>query len=239
MSKKPRTLWRLCRYLWQHKWLLLVALVLTIGSNSFALVGPELSGKAINAIEAGPGKVDMTVVWYYAKRMLWFYLASAVMTYLLNVLMIAVSRKVTFRMRQDIFERLADMPVGYFDSHPTGDIISRISYDTDTINTSLSTDLVQICASGITIFGSFVMMMKIAPRLVLVFLVTIPLSIAITAVITKKFRPLSRERSRSLGALNGFVEEMISGQKTLKAYNQEENTLDELDDINEIAVQAY
>ena len=239
MSKKPRTLWRLCRYLWQHKWLLLVALVLTIGSNSFALVGPELSGKAINAIEAGPGKVDMTVVWYYAKRMLWFYLASAVMTYLLNVLMIAVSRKVTFRMRQDIFERLADMPVGYFDSHPTGDIISRISYDTDTINTSLSTDLVQICASGITIFGSFVMMMKIAPRLVLVFLITIPLSIAITAVITKKFRPLSRERSRSLGALNGFVEEMISGQKTLKAYNQEENTLDELDDINEIAVQAY
>ncbi|MBQ4578262.1 MAG: ABC transporter ATP-binding protein [Clostridia bacterium] len=239
MSKKPRTLLRLCKYLWQHKWLLLLALALTIGSNSFALVGPELSGKAINAIEAGPGKVDMAVVWHYARQMLWFYLASAVMTYLLNVLMIAVSRKVTYQMRQDIFNRLADMPVGYFDSHPTGDIISRISYDTDTINTSLSTDLVQICASGITIFGSFVMMLRIAPRLVLVFLLTIPLSILITAVITKRFRPLSRERSRSLGALNGFVEEMISGQKTLKAYNQEENTLDELDDINEIAVQAY
>ncbi|MBQ4578283.1 MAG: ABC transporter ATP-binding protein [Clostridia bacterium] len=239
MNRKPRTLLRLCKYLWQHKWLLLLALALTIGSNSFALVGPELSGKAINAIEAGQGKVDMAVVWYYARQMLWFYLASAVMTYLLNVLMIAVSRKVTYQMRQDIFNRLADMPVGYFDSHPTGDIISRISYDTDTINTSLSTDLVQICASGITIFGSFVMMLRIAPRLVLIFLLTIPLSILITAVITKRFRPLSRERSRSLGALNGFVEEMISGQKTLRAYNQEDNTLDELDDINEIAVQAY
>ena len=120
-----------------------------------------------------------------------------------------------------------------------GDIISRISYDTDTINGSLSTDLVQIFASVITVAGSLIMMLRIAPKLVLVFVVTVPLSMLITRRISKKTHPLFRLRSRRLGELNGFAEEMISGQKTLKAYCQEENTLSELDEYNERAVEAY
>ena len=239
MNKKRGTLLRLCKYLMRYKWGLLLAVLLTVGSNLFALVGPELSGRAIDAIEPGKGLVQMEVVRYFAGRMVLFYVASSVMDYLLNVLMIAISRRITYQMRKDIFTRLADMPVGYFDTHATGDIISRISYDTDTINASLSTDLVQIFASVITIVVSLYKMLTIQASLVLVFLVTVPLSILITRRITKKTHPLFRLRSRKLGELNGFVEEMISGQKTLKAYNQEENTLDELDDINGQAVEAY
>ncbi len=238
-TKKTSTLRRLCVYLLQYKWLLLLALALTVGSNLFALIGPALCGRAIDLAEMGPGKVDLPAVERYALWMALFYVASAVMTYLLNVLMIVISRKVTYRMRRDMFRRLADLPVGYFDSHPVGDIISRISYDTDTINGSLSTDLVQIFASVITVAGSLIMMLRIAPELVLVFVVTVPLSMLITRRISKKTHPLFRLRSRRLGELNGFAEEMISGQKTLKAYCQEENTLSELDEYNERAVEAY
>ena len=238
-TKKTSTLRRLCVYLLQYKWLLLLALALTVGSNLFALIGPALCGRAIDLAEMGPGKVDLPAVERYALWMALFYVASAVMTYLLNVLMIVISRKVTYRMRRDMFRRLADLPVGYFDSHPVGDIISRISYDTDTINGSLSTDLVQIFASVITVEGSLIMMLRIAPKLVLVFVVTVPLSMLITRRISKKTHPLFRLRSRRLGELNGFAEEMISGQKTLKAYCQEENTLSELDEYNERAVEAY
>ena len=238
-TKKTSTLRRLCVYLLQYKWLLLLALALTVGSNLFALIGPALCGRAIDLAEMGPGKVDLPAVERYALWMTLFYVASAVMTYLLNVLMIVISRKVTYWMRRDMFRRLADLPVGYFDSHPVGDIISRISYDTDTINGSLSTDLVQIFASVITVAGSLIMMLRIAPKLVLVFVVTVPLSMLITRRISKKTHPLFRLRSRRLGELNGFAEEMISGQKTLKAYCQEENTLSELDEYNERAVEAY
>ena len=238
-SNKTGTVLRLLKYMMGHAWGLLLAVALTIGSNMFALLGPKLSGKAIDAIELGVGRVDFATVRHFALLMAVFFVASSVMDYLLNVLMITISRKITYRMRRDIFNRLADMPVGYFDTHATGDIISRISYDTDTINASLSSDLVQIFASAITIVVSLVEMLSIQASLVAVFLVTVPLSVIITRVITKKTHALFRLRSRKLGELNGFVEEMISGQKTLKAYNQEENTLDELDDINGQAVEAY
>ena len=236
---KSRTVLRLLKYMMDHIWGLLLAVCLTVGSNLFALLGPKLSGRAIDAIEPGAGLVNFQTVYRFATLMAVFFVASAVMDYALNVLMITISRKITYRMRRDIFNRLADMPVGYFDTHATGDIISRISYDTDTINASLSTDVVQIFASVITIVVSLAEMLSIQAGLVAVFLITVPLSVIITRIITKKTHALFRLRSRKLGELNGFVEEMISGQKTLKAYNQEDNTLDELDDINGEAVEAY
>ncbi len=143
-------------------------------------------------------------------------MVSSIFSYMLQVLMIAISRKVVYRMRKDVFEKLLSLPVGYFDVHQSGDIISRISYDIDTVNVSLSDDVVQLLTTVITVSGAFVMMVLISPRLVLVFAFTMPLSICITRYLTGKTRPLFRERSAKLGELNGFVEEMVSGQKTLK-----------------------
>lgn len=239
MNKKRSTLLRIGSYLWKHKWLMLLAIALTFGANSLALLGPYLSGKAIDAIGLGKGQADFALVGRYALLMLVFYLLSSVLDWLLNILMIAISRKVTFSIREDIFRRLAHMPVSFFDSHSTGDIISRISYDTDTISASIATDLVQVMASSITIVGAAAMMIRISPRLVLVFAVTVPMSVLLTRFISRRTRPLFSDRSKKLGALNGFVEEMISGQKTLKAYNQEENVIGDLDTENEGVVQAY
>ena len=239
--QKPKqyTLSRLGNYLFRYHWLLLLAVILTVGSNLLALVGPMLSGFAIDAIEPGAGNVEFDRVFYYAGWMVAFYAASAALSYLLSVLMLTISKKVVYQMRKDVFDRLLSLPVGYFDIHQTGDIISRISYDIDTVNTSLSSDLIQISTTFITVTGAFAMMVTISPRLVLVFAVTVPLSILWTKFITGKTRPLFRERSRTIGKMNGFVEEMISGQKTLKAYAQEENTLNHFSDVNHNAVEAY
>lgn len=238
-DSRQHTILRLGRYMMQYKFLLLAALFLTVGSNLFSLIGPMLSGYAIDAIKPGTGQVQLKRVWFYAGWMVLFYFISSVLSYGLSVLMIHISRMVVYRMRRDVFYRLMELPVGYFDTHQTGDIISRISYDIDTINTSLSNDLVQILATVITVAGALSMMIVISPKLVLIFIFTVPLSIVLTKIITGKTRPLFRLRSKKLGELNGFVEEMISGQKTLKAYSQEERTIAKFDAKNVEAVDAY
>ncbi|MBE5776117.1 MAG: ABC transporter ATP-binding protein [Clostridiales bacterium] len=237
-ADKKKAFLRLFRYILNFKWLLLLAFVLTVLSNVFAMIGPALSGAAIDCITA-EGGVDFKGVSHYALLMLLFYLGSSVMSYLLAILMVHISRRITLKMRRDMFERISDMPVKYVDTHPIGDIISRIFYDTDTINTSLSSDVISILTSIITLTGSLIMMLSIAPSLVLIFLFTIPLSVCLTAFITKHTQPLFKKRSRKMGELNDFSEEMITGMKTLKAYHQEENTLSKLDTVNNDVVDAY
>lgn len=237
-KNKKATLLRLLRYMLHFKWLLLLALLLTLASNTLALIGPRLSGAAINCIAREEG-VDFAGVGHYVLLMLVFYLGSSLLSYLLSILMVHISRRVTLRMRRDLFNRLMDMPVSFTDTHPVGDIISRIFYDTDTINTSLSADVVHILASAITIVGSLSMMLDISAPLVLVFAVTIPLSMILTTLITRRTQPLFRLRSRKMGELNDFSEEMISGLKTLKAYHREEKSMESLDALNEEVVSSY
>ena len=222
----------------RYKWRLFAAIALTIGSNLLALVGPLLSGYAIDAIELGTGKVNFSQVFYYAFWMVVFYIGSAGLTYVLEVLMIRVSRQVTYAMRKDVFNKLLDLPVGYFDVHQTGDVISRITYDIDTVNSSISSDLIQVSSAVITVLGSFLMMLAISPKLVLIFVFTVPASILMSKY-HQEDRPLFSRRSRKLGELNGFVEEMVSGQKTLKIYDQEENTIGKFNIKNKEAVEAY
>lgn len=239
LVQRKHTILRLGRYMIQYKWLLLLAAIMTVGSNLLALVGPMLSGYAIDAIEPGMGKVEFSRVFHYAGWMAAFYVISSVLSYALSVLMITISRKVVYRMRKDVFDKMLALPAGYYDLHQTGDIISRISYDIDTVNESLSSDLIQILTTVITVGGALYMMVVISPRLVLVFAFTVPLSACITKFITGKTRPLFRARSASLGNLNGFVEEMVTGQKTLKAYCQEENVIRKFAERNKDAVETY
>lgn len=241
--EKPRdpkkVMIRLGRYMLKYKWLLLIAIILSFGSNLLQLVGPMLSGYAINAIEPGPGHVDFQQMFYYAGLMLCFFAISSLLGYVLSILMIHISQKIVFNMRKDVFNKLMELPVSFFDKYQTGDILSRISYDIDTVNTSLSNDLVQILTSVITVVGSLAMMISLSPKLVLVFAVTVPMSVIFTRYMTRKVRPLFRNRSAKLGELNGFVEEMVSGQKTIRAYNSEQVIIGRFDNFNDAAVEAY
>ena len=156
LRNRKGTIIRLFKYMMQYRYLLLLALFLTVGSNLFSLIGPMLSGYAIDAMSYG--NVDFQRVLFFATLMIVFYIISSVLSYVLSVLMIHISRKVVYRMRKDVFERLMELPVSYFDTNQTGDIISRLSYDVDTVNTSLSNDLIQIFTTIITVVGALAMM---------------------------------------------------------------------------------
>ena len=242
-NERPRdakyVLKRLWSYIYHYKWLLALAIILTLAGNVFALLGPMLSGYAIDAIELGEGRVIIKDVLYFAGWMIVFYIVSSFFAYLRSILMIQLSQKIIYKMREDVFTKMVELPVGYFDRNQAGDIISRISYDIDTINTSLSTDIVQIVASIITVIGSLIMMIIISPVLVWVMLITIPLSLLYTRFMSRKVRPLFRKRSAKLGELNGFTEEMVSGLKTIEAYASEDAVMEGFDVINEETTEAY
>ena len=233
-----RTLASLGRYLMRSAPLLTAALTLTVAGNVCQLVGPTLCGYAIDAIALESG-VDFPRVFRYAAMMLGLYVISAGLNYAVSIMILHVSQRTVRDMRDDIFSRLMRLPVGYFDRRQTGDILSHISYDVDTVNSSLSNDLVQILTSLITVVGAFSMMLRISPTLVLVFVVTVPLSVAFTRYMTGRVRPLYRARSKKLGELNGFVEEYVSGQKTIRAYNREDGVLARFDEKNNAAADAY
>lgn len=230
---------RLVGYLKPHKFLLTIAVLLSIGSNLFALLGPQLSGMAINQIEAGAGKVNFSKVFLYCGYMILLYSISSILAYILGVIMLEVGKRISSQLRKDVFEHLLSLKANYYDTNATGDILSRISYDIDTVNSCLSSDLVTICTSVIIVSGSFISMLAISPKLVLVFIFTVPISILMTKKMTQMTRPLFRKRSKKLGELNGMTEELITGQKTLKAYCQEENTINKFKGKNEEAVDAY
>ena len=236
---RKRVLLRLGKYLLKYKWMLLFCFVLMLASNVLALIGPKLSGRAIDAIEPGVNAVDMPTVIHYSGLMIACYAVSAVCSFLLAVMLVRLGQKITYSLRKDLFTHLMTLPVNYYHGHATGDIISHISYDVDTVNTSLSHDLLQICASIVTVIGSVAAMISISPVLLLVFAVTVPATLVMTKRRTTKVRPLFRRRSQKLGELNGYAEEMLSGQKTVRAYGREGTVTRRFDEKNADACQAY
>ena len=229
---------RFWRYLGRNRALILLAMLLSLSSSLLALYGPKLSGEAINAITATE-TVDFDTVFRCVGLMVIFYICSACLSYLLHVVMQNLSRKVSHQMRHDVFESMARLPVSFFDGYQPGEIISTITYDVDTVNQSLSTDMLQILQSVVTVSVSFIMMLTIAPKLVIIFAFTVPATFFFARWLARRVRPLFRKRSGKLGELNGFVEEMLSGQKTIRAYGREKAVLHKFDEKNQAAVNAY
>ena len=240
--EKPRdasgTLLRILRYLTHDRNMMLLMLLLTLLSNIGNLLGPSFAGKAIGAA-TGAGQVDFDRVTYYAGCMLAAYLISNAVSFAVNLGMMRLGRRIANRMRRDVFAKLMALPVRYFDRNQAGDIISRVSYDIDVVTTSLSADLIQILTSFVTVAGSFVMMCLISPVMVLCLCITLPLSIVFTRYMSRRTRPLYAKRSAAYGKMNGFVEEMFSGQKTILAYAYEDSVCEEFSAINHEAANAY
>ncbi|MFR5470455.1 MAG: ABC transporter ATP-binding protein [Romboutsia sp.] len=230
---------RMSKYLYKYKFTIIISIILTIVSNIFALVGPMLSGYAIEVIEKGNGNIDFSKIFYYAFLMIVFYFCSSILSYIISIIMVKTARNVVYSLRKDAFDTLLNLPLSYFDKNSIGDVLSKITYDIDTMGSTLSTDLINILTSIVTLVGSFFMMFTISKKLVLIFFITIPMSIISTKYITNKTRPLFRKRAKKIGDLNGFVEENISGLKIIKAYNKESKTIDEFKNINKKAVDAY
>lgn len=245
MNRKENTpknrkglLLRILGYIMEHKFLFFLAIVLTLLSNQLALLGPKYSGEAIDAM-AAEGGVRFDLVKSSTLKMLFCYIVAGITSYALAVLLIKISQKIVYTMRRQLFEKLTSLPVGYFDTTATGDIVSRISYDIDTLNSSISHDLVQVMTSLYTVIGSTIFMWNISKPLMLVFVITVPISIFFTRYRSQKVRPMFRERSKKLGELNGYAEEMLSGCRTIQAYHMEDEIGRRFDAHNKVAMDAF
>ena len=229
---------RLSKYVLRQWPLFIPALLLTLGANQLSLLGPRYSGAAIDAIELESG-VDFSTVWENVAMMLACYAISALLSYILSVVMINLSQRIIYRMRKQVFEKLTTLPVGYFDTHATGDIISHLSYDIDTINSTLSHDLIQVMTSLYTVIGSLVFMWQISKPMILIFAITVPVSILFTRYRSKVVRPLFRKRAKKYGELNGFAEEMLTGSRTISAYGRQEVISSRFNKINDEAMDSF
>jgi ATP-binding cassette subfamily B protein len=228
---------RLSQYVLRQWPLFIFALLLTLGSNQLSLLGPKYSGAAIDAIELESG-VDFPIVWENVALMLGCYVIAAILSYVLSVVMLHLSQRIIYKMRRQVFEKLTALPVSYFDTHATGDIISHLSYDIDTINSTLSHDLIQVMTSLYTVIGSLVFMWHISRPMILIFALTVPVSILFTRYRSRVVRPLFRKRAKKYGELNGFAEEMLTGSRTISAYGRQGVISDRFNKINDEAMDA-
>lgn len=220
----------------EWKWFLL-AIVLVVSSNLLVLWGPRYSGAAIDTLTKS--EIDFNETYKNVYLMLFSYLGSSLLTYISTRVMIRVSEKVILNMRQDTFEKIVDVPIKYIDTHQAGDLVSRISYDLELVNRAISDNIVSIVAALISVVGSFSMMMSISPSLSLIFLIIVPIIILFTRYRIKKTRPLFSIRSKKLGEMNGYVEEILNGQKTIQAYEKEEYFSNEFWIRNSTSIDAY
>jgi ATP-binding cassette, subfamily B, multidrug efflux pump len=233
-----KTLKRLVMFMSHVKGWLLLALILSLVSSLAQLVGPYFIGLIFDVLDSNAvdklSQIAQILVW-----LIGFYVLSVALQYTLSVLMIVIAQKVIVRMRAAVFKKFTTLSISYFDRYQIGDMLSRISYDIDTINTSLSADVIVLFSSFVTVVSAFFIMMSISLPLLSVFIITLPLSIYTTRKLARLTRPLFRTRSAKLGDMNGYIEETISGLKTIKAYAVEPNFIDGFDEKNYDASMAY
>ncbi len=229
---KVKVLSHLWVYARRHMLRICLILFFVVISNILALLSPVVTGKAIAAMEGGPGKVDFSLLAVNAGLLGGLYLSSALFTWLQNIFMIRMTQQVIYDIRVDVFSHIESLPMSFFDGVYKGDIISRISYDIDNISSCFSTDLVHLLTGVITVTGSLLMMIMINPTLTLVFCIIVPVSFLFARKITKYTRKLFRLQQYKYGELNAYVEEALTGQKTLKAYCHEQASVEGFHKVN-------
>ncbi|MFI3253990.1 MAG: ABC transporter ATP-binding protein [Eubacteriales bacterium] len=226
------TLKNLLIHLANYKTTVFLALILTIISNFFSLTAPQLVKQAISFMELPVEEIDLSVIGQFGLLMLGFYLCLFLLTMLLSYVMMKLGQNMGFTLRKKAFSKFESLPVSFFDTHQTGDVISRFTYDIDMVSSSLAQNFMSFATSMITLIGTVTMMTGTNFTLMRTFFVTIPLSLGLCYVFTKQARKFHGEKSRKMGEINGYVEDKISGHKTIKIYGQEKNVLEQLIEKN-------
>jgi ATP-binding cassette subfamily B protein len=237
------TLKRLTGYLLPQKFLLIAVFVAAIISTIFNIMSPKILGQATTKLFEGlyakfvlhiPGAgVDFGYIGQILIMLAVLYAISAIFNYLQQYIMAGVSQQTVYLMRKQVDEKLARLPLSFYDSHPHGEILSRAVNDMDNISTTLQQSLTQLVTSLVTIIGVIVMMLTISPLLTGVVILTVPISMIVTVVIAKRSQKYFADQQRALGVLNGHVEEMYSGHKIVKAFGFEQRAINEFDTLNE------
>ncbi|KAA6451895.1 ABC transporter ATP-binding protein [Bacillus swezeyi] len=244
-QKKPKefkkTLLRLAGYLKPRTFQLVLVIIAAILATLFNVISPKLLGDATSSLFAsfteGTG-VQFEFLGRITLILAGLYLLSAFFTFLQQYIMAGVAQKTIFEMRQEVNEKLARLPLKYYDRHSHGDTLSRAVNDIDNINTSLQQALTQMITSVITIVGIIMMMLFISPVLTLVVCITIPLSMLAVRLIASFSQKHFSAQQNELGAINGHVEEMFTGHQEVKAFGHEEKAIQQFDEVNERLYQS-
>lgn len=183
--------------------------------------------------QQGVPSVDFNYIGQIILYLIGLYVISAAFSYIQQYVMAGVAQKTVFNMRNDLNNKIARLPLRYFDSRTHGETLSRVTNDIDTIATTLQQSLTQLITSVVTIVGIIIMMLSISVTLTLVTLITLPLSIIVTTTIAKRSQKYFAEQQKTIGELNGHVEEMYTGHKIVKAFGHEEKSVKEFNSINE------
>jgi ATP-binding cassette subfamily B multidrug efflux pump len=228
-SNQRETIARLARYLKPYGWAIAGVSLLVIVSTLLSLVGPVLTGVAVDRYIV-PGDVPGLVRLVAA--MLAVYLVASGSTVAYSVILINITQKLILDIRADLFGHIQTLSMGYFDQHEAGDLMSRITNDTDTINRLLSSGLAQFAASILQLVGIMVAMFVLNWKLALGSLIVLPLTVFVTGAIAARSRSAFREVQRNLGALNANAEENISGVRVVRAFAREDETIARFREVN-------
>lgn len=224
------TLRRLWAYLSRQRFGLIIVYVTTILSAVISLIGPFLLGKAIDRFIM-PKEHDG--FWSLCLLMIGIYALGSVVSWIQVYVMTAVSQRTVLALRQDLFDKYQQLPLRFFDTHPTGELMSRTTNDIENVSNTLNQSVTQLLNSIITLAGSMVIMLRLNLPLTLVSLISIPLVLVATRQITRLTRKLFKAQQQHLGELNGFIEETVSGQKIVKLFRREPVAVEQFQKINQ------
>ena len=234
------TMKKLMGYLTQYKMGLLLVVIFAIGSTIFNIAGPKILGKAttelfhglISKVSGGSG-IDFDKIAKILIGLMCLYVCSALFSFIQGYIMTGVSQKLTYRMRKEISEKIDRLPMGYFDKMTHGEILSRITNDVDTLSQSLNQSATQVITSVATIIGVLVMMLSISPLMTVIAILILPISMGLIGMIVKRSQRYFKEQQEYLGYVNGQVEEVYGGHNIVKAFNKEDDVIDEFDRDND------
>lgn len=229
LNNPKETINRLLKYIGSKKASLILIFVFCVITTLVSIFGTKLNGDIVdNYIATG----NMSGLYKICMVLIAMYLAATASTFVQNRLMVSIAQKTSSDIRKDLYEKMQHLPLKYYDTHSSGDLMSRLTNDVDNINMTLSQSITQLISGVINIVGMLIAMLMLSPQLTIIGLLTIPITIMGTRTIMKYTQPLFIKKQGDLGKLNGYIEEMVSGQKAVLLFGQEENVKKEFDHIN-------
>ncbi len=241
-----KTLKRLLSYLKAYKISLFFVVLFSIASACFAIVGPKIMGNATTEIFNGlVGKImgttagiDFGKIGGILLTLLGLYILSMIFSYLQGFIMVGVNQKISFSLRESLSHKMHKLPLSFYEKNQTGEILSRVTNDVDTLSQSLDQSLTQVISSITMMIGVIVMMFSISPFMTLVSICMIPLALLLMGLVMKRSQKYFKRQQEYLGHINGQVEEIYTGHEIVSLFNQEESALDQFQQTNEVLYQS-
>ncbi len=236
------TLKRLIKYLNHYKKSIILVFVAAILSALFSIVSPKILGQATTKIFEGVmlkvkgvpgGGIDFNAIGTILILLIVLYVISSIFNYMQQYIIAGVAQKTVYDMRRDVYDKLNKLPLKFFDRHTHGEILSRVTNDIDNISSTLQQSMTQLITSIVTIVGVIIMMLTISPLMTLVTVITLPLGVLFVKPIISRSQSYFIKQQKSIGELNGHVEEMYTGHEIIKCFNREQEAISDFILIND------